>query len=176
MGDENSRSGKGVKNIHRYHCTLHDYGLFWAKQGKDGSGKPNWTKASIDPTIASVHTLMWADLDGNGQADELVTGKRVYAHEIEPGDVDGSVIASYTFDRTAGKWARQVIYQGEPAKDAPSDASKRDAQKDFPPGTAGTGLEVTAIDIDRDGDLDLVCPGKSGLYLFENLTKSPAKP
>ena len=29
---------------------------------------------------------------------------------------------------------------------------------------------MTAIDIDRDGDLDLVCPGKSGLYLFENLT------
>ena len=24
---------------------------------------------------------------------------------------------------------------------------------------------------DRDGDLDLVCPGKSGLYYFENLTK-----
>jgi hypothetical protein len=28
---------------------------------------------------------------------------------------------------------------------------------------------MTAIDIDHDGDLDLVCPGKSGLYLFENL-------
>ena len=28
---------------------------------------------------------------------------------------------------------------------------------------------MTAIDIDRDGDVDLVCPGKSGLYLFENL-------
>ena len=28
---------------------------------------------------------------------------------------------------------------------------------------------MTAIDIDKDGDLDLVCPGKSGLYLFENL-------
>ena len=41
--------------------------------------------------------------------------------------------------------------------------------KTFPPGTAGTGLQLTAIDIDGDGDLDLVCPGKSGLYLFENL-------
>jgi hypothetical protein len=30
-------------------------------------------------------------------------------------------------------------------------------------------LQMTPIDIDRDGDLDLVCPGKSGLYLFENL-------
>ncbi len=30
---------------------------------------------------------------------------------------------------------------------------------------------MTAIDIDNDGDLDLVCPGKSGLYLFRNKTK-----
>jgi hypothetical protein len=28
---------------------------------------------------------------------------------------------------------------------------------------------MSAVDIDADGDLDLVCPGKSGLYLFENL-------
>ena len=49
---------------------------------------------------------------------------------------------------------------------------ERLALKDFPPGTAGTGLQITAIDIDRDGDIDLVCPGKSGLYLFENLRVS----
>jgi hypothetical protein len=30
-------------------------------------------------------------------------------------------------------------------------------------------LQVAVIDMDQDGDLDLVCPGKSGLYLFENL-------
>ena len=51
-------------------------------------------------------------------------------------------------------------------------ASDRLALKDFPPGTAGTGLQMTAIDIDRDGDLDLLCPGKSGLYLFENLART----
>ena len=54
----------------------------------------------------------------------------------------------------------------------PKEGPKRDAQKDVPAGTAGTGLQMTAIDLDGDGDLDLVCPGKSGLYWFENLSKS----
>ena len=76
----------------------HDYGLFWLKQGKGPNGERTWTKHEIDKTIASVHTLLWADLDGDG-SEELVTGKRVYAHEIEPGATDGSVVAWYDFDR-----------------------------------------------------------------------------
>jgi hypothetical protein len=150
----------------------HDYGLFWLRQTKGASGERIWTKQVIDNSIASVHTLLWADIDGDGRAHELVTGKRVYAHEIEPGATDGSLVAWYAFDPVAKNWTRHVIFQGEPAKNAPAKGSDRRALKDFPPGTAGTGLQLTAIDIDRDGDIDLVCPGKSGLYLFENLTVS----
>ncbi|WP_337176519.1 VCBS repeat-containing protein [Paludisphaera sp.] len=147
----------------------HDFGLYWARQSKDADGKSTWTKAPIDEGVASVHTLLWADLDGDGKDDEMITGKRVYAHEIEPGDTDGSVVAWYRFDQDAKAWKKHVIFQGEPAKNAPEKGQDRLALRDFPPGTAGTGLQVTAIDIDGDGDLDLVCPGKSGLYLFENL-------
>ena len=149
----------------------HAFGLFWQKQGKDEKGEKTWTKAAIDETLSSVHTLLWADLDGDGKANELISGKRVYAHEVEPGEVEASQIAYYTYDQAGKKWDKHLIYKGEPAKDAPKEGSRRDAQKDFPPGTAGTGLEVAAIDIDNDGDIDLVCPGKSGLYLFENLTR-----
>jgi hypothetical protein len=151
----------------------HDYGLFWQKQGKSPDGQRTWTKHEIDRGIASVHTLLWADVDGDGRAEELLTGKRVYAHEIEPGATDASVVAWYDFDRKAGRWAKHVIFQGEPAKNPPEKGPERDALKDFPPGTAGTGLQMTAVDIDGDGDTDLVCPGKSGLYLFENLGAKP---
>lgn len=147
----------------------HDYGLYWLKQGKAANGGRTWTKGEIDKSIASVHALMWADIDGDGKPHELVTGKRVYAHEIEPGATDGSQIAWYQFDPQAGKWVKHMIFQGEPARNAPAKGSDRLALKDFPLGTAGTGLQLTAIDIDGDGDIDLVCPGKSGLYLFENL-------
>jgi hypothetical protein len=151
----------------------HDYGLFWLKQGRGSGGNRTWTKREIDPKLAQVHTLIWADLDGDGKDDELVTGKRVYAHEVEPGATDASVIAWYTYEKDLDAWTRHVIFEGEPAKDAPAKREERVALRDFPPGTAGTGLQLTAIDIDRDGDLDLVCPGKSGLYLFENLGKRP---
>jgi hypothetical protein len=151
----------------------HNYGLFWLKQGKGSGGERTWTRREIDPKLAQVHTLVWADLDGDGKDDELITGKRVYAHEVEPGATDASVIAWYAFEKDADAWTRHVIFQGEPAKDAPAKREERLALKDFPPGTAGTGLQLTAIDIDRDGDLDLVCPGKSGLYLFENLGQTP---
>ena len=152
----------------------HNRDLLWIKQEKNSGGARAWSKPSvIDNTLSSVHTLLWADLDGDGKRDELITGKRVYAHEIEAGDVEASQIAYYTFDRSKKSWQKHPIFAGEPArKDVPKEAAARDALKDFPPGTAGTGLEMTAIDIDGDGDVDLVCPGKSGLYYFENLSKT----
>lgn len=147
----------------------HDYGLFWLKQSRDGDGRRGWTKRTIDDSIASVHSLIWADLDGDGKARELVTGTRVYAHETDPGATDGPTIAWYDFDSTTGAWRKHVVFHGVPARNAPAKGSERNALKDFPAGTAGTGLQISAVDFDKDGDLDLLCPGKSGLYLFENL-------
>ena len=87
-----------------------------AKQGP--GGKPTWTKQTIDDSVASVHALIWADIDGDGKAHELVTGKRVYAHEVEPGATDGSLVAWYDFNPNSKSWVRHVIFQGEPAKSA----------------------------------------------------------
>jgi hypothetical protein len=149
----------------------HDYGLFWLKQSKGSDGSRIWTRDRVDPTFSQVHTLHLADLDGDGRK-EVVTGKRVYAHEVEPGATDASCVYSFHYDREASAWIKRTIYEGKPATDAPATANDRWALKDFERGTAGTGLQLDAQDMDGDGDIDLVCPGKSGLYWFENLRVS----
>lgn len=149
----------------------HTHGLFWLRQDKPVNGKRTWVRDRIDTSFSQVHTLLLADLDGDG-IEEVVTGKRVYAHEVEPGDTDPSCIYSYQFDTSKSKWAKKIVYEGKPAKKStPKAAKNRWALKDFERGTAGTGLQMVARDMDMDGDLDLVCPGKSGLYWFENRAK-----
>jgi hypothetical protein len=37
-------------------------------------------------------------------------------------------------------------------------------------------MQIPVIDVDADGDLDLVCAGKSGLFLVESLTKKAGAP
>jgi len=150
----------------------HNYGLYWLKQSAAANGERSWTKHEIDTSFSQVHTLLWADLDGTG-TPQLITGKRIYAHETEPGATDKPCIYSFNFDRKAnggtGGWIRRTIYEGEAAKNAPAKTQDRWALRDFPRGSAGTGLQISAADIDGDGDIDLICPGKSGLYLLENL-------
>ncbi len=146
----------------------HDFGLFWLRQSTDADGKRKWTQERIDASFSQVHTLHLTDLDGNGDL-EVVTGKRVYAHETEPGATDAPCIYGFSFDRAKSSWVKEIIYEGTPAKNAPKAAKDRWALEDFERGSAGTGLQMDAQDMDGDGDIDLICPGKSGLYWFENL-------
>ncbi len=37
-------------------------------------------------------------------------------------------------------------------------------------GKAGAGLQLAVTDIDKDGDMDVISAGKSGLFLSENVT------
>jgi hypothetical protein len=39
-------------------------------------------------------------------------------------------------------------------------------------GRVGGGMQIPIVDIDADGDLDLVAGGKRGLFLIQNDTKS----
>jgi len=125
----------------------HNYGLDWWQQKVVG-GRRQWTKHPIDPFNAQYHDLHWADIDGDGQC-ELVTGKRHRAHcGNDPGEYDD--VGIYYFKWTGEGFAKQVIDYG-PIRQA-----------------TGCGIAFQLADLRKTGRLDLVAPGKDGLYVFFN--------
>ena len=130
----------------------HNYGVYWLEQTREKDQR-GWRQHTIDESWSVGHSPLWVDMDNNG-IPEYVVGKRYSAHELrDPGARDPLVVYRYEYDNKAGKFQRYTI-QAEG-------------------GPAGGGLDPKAVDMDADGDLDLVLPGRSGLYLYENLLNSP---
>jgi hypothetical protein len=130
----------------------HNYGVFWMRQLPDGTfSKP----IVIDDSWSQPHAITMVDLNGDGRMD-FVTGKRFMAHNgKDPGEREPLGIYWFEYlkpEPNAKKieWVKHVIDYGT---------------------RTGGGMQIPVADLDGDGDLDLVTPGKSGLYLFENLTK-----
>jgi len=137
----------------------HDYGLAWYEQTADGK----WVQHVIDNTWSQAHALQLVDMNGDGQPD-LVTGKRYFAHNgSDPGEREPVGLYWYEWRRVPAtpnterrpgnggvEWIRHIVDYG---------------------GRMGGGMQTVAVDIDGDGDIDIVSGGKAGLLLAENLTR-----
>jgi FG-GAP-like repeat len=131
-------------------ANAHDYGIFWMEQRPEHT----WVKHVIDESWSQAHALTLVDLNGDGRK-ELLTGKRFMAHDgHDPGEHDPLGLYWYEYHKSDdGKtvvWSRHIIDYGS---------------------QAGGGMQIPVADLDGDGDLDFAVGGKSGLFLFENLTK-----
>jgi hypothetical protein len=127
----------------------HSYGVLWFEQ-QEGGG---WMPRIIDTTWANAHSTAMTDVNGDGQPD-LIAAKRYWgrngtdAAEREP-------MGIYWYEFRPGlqgtvEWIRHIVDYG---------------------GRAGGGLQMVVEDMDGDGDRDIITPGKTGLFLSENLTK-----
>lgn len=126
----------------------HNYGLVWYEQTLE-NGNRSWIMHEIDMGCSQYHDMILADIDGDGEP-ELVTGKRFMAHNgSDPGEYDP--IGVYYFKINRGNFEKYVIDFG-----APGSAS-------------GCGIFFNISDLNGNGRLDIVAPGKDGLYLFRNM-------
>jgi hypothetical protein len=132
--------------------SAHAHGLFWYEQ-KRKAGQISWKQHVIDKSWSQAHSITLADMDGDGDLD-LFTGKRFFAHNGNDPDAHGPLgIYCYELRRGASVgWKKHVISLGEHI--SPS-------------------LSIPVVDLDGDGDLDIVVTGKWGgpVYL-ENTAKS----
>lgn len=141
-------NGDGRKDV--VTTIAHASGVLWIEQMADG----RWISRTIDNTWSQSHTSALADLTGDGQV-ELITGKRYHARNAAADASEREPLGLYWYEFQRGtpptsvSWVRHIIDYG---------------------GRAGTGLQMVAIDIDRDGDIDVVTGGKTGVFLAENLT------
>lgn len=132
----------------------HDYGLWWWEQLAPGEdGRTRWRRHEIDSSFSQVHALHMADLDGDGD-DELITGKRRWAHNLtgDPGVDDPAVLYYFDWDPATLTWTRHVVAEGD----------------------VGTGLQIRTADFDGDGRTDIAVAGKSGTYVL--LNRGPRAP
>lgn len=125
----------------------HDFGVYiWlAQPGLAGDGKLGFNEVQLDDSFSQAHAIHLADLDGDGQ-DELITGKRVRAHNgRDPGGDMPALIVYYTWDAKFESFERHDI-----AADV------------------GIGLQIRTADLDADGDLEIIVAGKDGTQILWN--------
>ena len=129
----------------------HSYGVLWFEQRPDGG----WVPRAIDTTWANAHSTAMADLNGDGQLD-LIAAKRYWGRNgTDPAEREPMGIYWYEFRpglKDTVEWIRHIVDYG---------------------GRAGGGLQMVVVDIDGDNDRDIITPGKTGLFLSENLSRSP---
>lgn len=125
----------------------HKVGLHWLEQHHDSDGTRRWIRHAIDTSWSQPHSLLFADISGDGQPD-VIAGKRHLGHDgKDPGEYDPLVCYWYEFFPASRTWKRHAISID---------------------GVAGFGLDPKAIDLDGDSDLDLLSCDRNGLIWLEN--------
>jgi hypothetical protein len=131
----------------------HSYGVVWFEQREGGA----WLTRVIDASWANAHSTAMADLNGDGQLD-LIAAKRYGGRNLtDAAEREPMGIYWYEFrpgQKGSVEWIRHIVDYG---------------------GRAGGGLQMVVQDVDGDGDRDIITPGKTGLFLSENLTKTPRR-
>jgi hypothetical protein len=138
----------------------HNFGLAWYEQKRDAAGKISFVEHVIagdytakNPggvTFSQPHGATFADVDGDGVPDFIV-GKRYWSHEDDWYDAD-------PYGPPVLYWYRTVRNPKAPggAEFVPELIHNR----------SGAGSEILAVDLNKDGAIDIVTSTDRGTFIF----------
>jgi hypothetical protein len=146
----------------------HGWGIAWFEQKRDKSGAISFvehmitddysTKNTGGVTFSEPHGATVADVDGDGIPDFIV-GKRVFSHQESYVDPD-------PFGPAVLYWFRTVRNPKVPggAEFKPELIHNR----------SGAGSTLLAVDLNKDGAMDIVTSTNRGTFIFWGKQKRPA--
>lgn len=145
----------------------HGWGIAWFEQKRDSKGTISFvehividdysTKNAGDVTFSEPHGTTVADVDGDGVPDFIV-GKRVFSHEESYTDPD--------------PYGPGVLYWLRTIRD-PKASGGAEFRPELVHNRSGVGSTVLAVDLNRDGAIDIVTSTNRGTFIFWG--KPPAK-
>ncbi len=147
----------------------HGFGLAWYEQKRDAAGKISFVEHIIsgdysyknpgDVTFSEPHGATFADVDGDGIPDFIV-GKRYWSHQDDWYDAD--------------PYGPPVLYWYRTVRDKNAPGGAR-FEPELIHNRSGAGSEILAVDLNKDGAIDIVTATDRGTFIFWGKPKTAAK-
>ena len=138
-------NGDGLNDV--VSASAHKYGIWWHEQVSEGNN--SWRLHEISKAFSQSHSSSLTDVNKDGNVD-LIVGKRFFAHndtDNDPGAHDPAVL--YWFEFTPGKEPFFIPHEID--------------------NNSGSGLNIVAEDMTKDGNVDIAIANKKGVFVFERL-------
>ena len=154
-------NGDGLNDVVTV-LNAHGWGMAWFEQKRDAHGQISFVKHMVMDDLGTTkenaggvvfsepHGTTFADMDGDGIPD-FVVGKRYWSHN-----------ADYLDPNPFGP---PVLYWYRTVRDAKAPGGAR-LVPEFVDNRSGAGSTLLAVDLNKDGAMDIVTGTKLGTFIF----------